>query len=110
MSGYLEFNGSPAYIVSVGQGIVADAKQLAAGIDTYRASVMSPTCFGDDSLGDELRKAYPSEDDINGACDMQKSSSEVGEGLGHAVGTVVAMIEEVVKHGEKNVESTKRAT
>lgn len=110
MSGYLEFNGSPAYIVSIGQGMIADAKQLAAGIDAYRASVISPNCFGDDSLGDTLRNAYPSDDDINGACDMQKSSAEVSTGLGHAVGTVVAMIEEVVLQGEKNVENTKRAT
>lgn len=109
MSGYLEFNSSPAHIVGIAQGIIADAKQFAAGIDQYCASVISPCCFGDDDLGDELRKAYPSEDDINGTCDMQRSNVEIEENFGQSVGTVVAMVEEVVVQGEKNVDGT-RAT
>jgi hypothetical protein len=109
VSGYLEFNSSPAHIISIGQGIIADAKQFAAGVDPYRASVISPCCFGDDDLGDELRKAYPSQDDINGACDMQNDSVQIEENFGHSVGDVVRMVEEVVAQGKKNVDGT-RAT
>lgn len=110
MNGFLEFNGSPAHIVSIGQGIISDAKLLAAGIDEYLTSVISPGCFGDDDLGDELRKAYPSEDDLNGTCQTQRSSVEIEENFGHSVGTVVAMVEQVVAQGEKNVDNTSRAT
>ncbi len=108
--GFLELNGSPSMINSLGQGLIADAKQLAAGIENFKASVKAPNCFGDDKLGQQMAECYPSGGDIDDNCSTQQSCSDIGEALGHGLSQVLNMIEEVVDQGEKNVESTKRAT
>lgn len=108
--GHLELNGSPSMISALGQGLIADAKQLAAGIEQFRTSVSDRACLGPDRLGDAMRENAPTTDDIDALCGGQRSSSEIGEALGHGLGQVMNMLDEVVAQGEKNVESTKRAT
>lgn len=110
MSGYLDLNGSPGQISALAQGFVADAKELAAGIETFRASVMSPNCFGDDELGDTMRQNYPSGADIDANCAMQKSTSEITEALGQGLTDVLGMLEEVVHEGEKLVKGAEGKT
>lgn len=108
MSGFLELNGSAGYISGLCQGLIADAKQLAAGIEKFRASVKDPNCFGDDEAGHEMRVRYPSGADIDDNCTMQTSCAESAEALGHGLGQVLGMLDDVVKQGEKNVKNTKR--
>jgi hypothetical protein len=108
MSGFLDLNGSPGYVSGLGQGLIADAKQLAADIEKFRASVRDPNCFGDDEAGHQMKACYPSDKDIDDNCTMQTSCAENGEALGHGLSQVLAMLEDVVRQGEKNVKNTKR--
>lgn len=108
MSGFLDLNGSPGYVSGLGQGVIADAKALAAGIEKFRASVKDPNCFGDDEVGQQMKTAYPSGVDIDDNCTMQTSCVENGEALGHGLSQVLGMLDDVVAQGEKNVKNTKR--
>jgi hypothetical protein len=108
VSGFLDINGSPGYISGLGQGLIADAQELVAGIEKFRASVKDPTCFGDDEAGHVMKANYPSGADIDDNCAMQTSSADSTEALGHGLGQVLGMLDDVVKQGEKNVKNTKR--
>lgn len=101
--GFLQLNGSPGQIGGLVRGLVADAKELAAGIESFRASVSSPNCFGDDELGMSMKQNYPSTVDIDDNCAMQKSVSDITEDLAHGLTQALNMLEEVVREGEKLV-------
>jgi hypothetical protein len=108
VSGFLDINGSPGYISGLGQGLIADAQEFAAGIEKFRASVKDPPCFGDDDPGDRIRVRYPTGADIDDICTMQISCVDNREALGHGLSQVLGMFDDVVKQGEKNVKNTKR--
>jgi hypothetical protein len=110
MSGFFELNASPGYINSLAQGFIADAKQLAGGVEAFRASVVDPNCFGDDTLGAMMKSNYPSSDDIDATCTTQKSLADNGELLAAGIFDMLRMVDDIVDQGEKNVENTKRTT
>jgi hypothetical protein len=104
VSGFLDADGNRG----LGQGVIADTKPFAAGIEKFRASVKDPNCFGDDEAGHQMKANYPSDMDIDDNCTMQTSCVESGEALGHGLGQALGMLDDVVQQGEKNVQSTKR--
>lgn len=110
MSGFIELNGSPAYIAGLAQGFFSDAQRITEGIEAFRASVSDLSCLGDDKIGDAMRANAPSSDDIDLNCKTQASCAESDELIGHGLVDSIAMVEDVVDQGKKNVDGTKRAT
>ena len=107
--GFLDLNGSFGMIGGLGRAQAADSRALEPGIEPFRAAVKDPNCFGDDELGRTMKENYPSGDDIDDNCTMQKSCVENGEALGQGIIEALGMLEEVVLQGEKNVNRTESA-
>jgi hypothetical protein len=110
VSGFIELNGSPAYIASLAQGFFSDAQRLTEGIESFRASVSDLSCLGDDRIGEQLRACAPSSSDIDLNCKTQSSCAESDELLGHGLVDSIAMVDDVVDQGKKNVDGTKRTS